>query len=67
MPHSKVEPLISFRLKPGACVTVAQYEQMKRDVIARHITGGSEIGDSFLAELLLDGEYRYNEVRENKP
>jgi hypothetical protein len=57
-----IEAVIYFH-SLSFCVTTQEYEQMKRDVEARHMAGCTEIGDRLLAKLLLDHSSRYHEVK----
>lgn len=41
-------------------MTTQEFEQMKRDVEAQHMTGCTEIGDRLLAKLLLDHSPNYH-------
>lgn len=58
------ERLIRFATYEPCFITRAEYDQIKRDVEARHVAQCSEVGDRVLARLLLDHEYRANELTE---
>ena len=44
-------------------LTVSQYEEIVRNIMARHMVGATDFSDSVLAALLKAGEYEYNEAK----
>lgn len=63
--NKKQKAVIDLRLNHGFfCVTVNEYEQLKREVENRFFTGANTLMDRIIAELLLSREYRYNKLKE---
>ena len=53
------EPVINLHFNDPCVISADEYETIRKDVMARAITGATETGDRVLAHLLVNMEYRY--------
>lgn len=63
MTNSK--PVIYLNYFTRQAISWEEYETIKREVLARFMAGDSGVGDQILAQMLLDNEYRYHEVKQH--
>ena len=63
----EVEPLIRLHFfTANTILTVDEFDQLERDVLARIYVGEKGMAESILARLIEDNRYRANECRNDK-